>query len=120
MIKLRRLGPAFVRHAEAYGELAAAAACALGAHARMRAVLLGCGAALAVATTTLAGATLIAAGWNSPYRYAIAVQVLATMGIAAGICMWRGLAALPPSAPMIALKDEWSKDKDWLSRELGS
>ncbi len=81
-------------------------------------MLFAVGTGLGLAAATLAGATLIAAGWGSPYRYAVAAAVLIAMGGGAVGCVRLALATLPPSPPLRALRDEWQKDRTWLSREL--
>jgi uncharacterized membrane protein YqjE len=117
MIHLRQLGPAFMRHAEAYGELASAALQDTGTRLRSRAVLVASGLVLAVAFLVLAGGTAVAAGWDSPYRWWIAAAVLGALGLAAALCLTRATAAMPGSPHLQALREEWQKDKDWLRRE---
>lgn len=115
MIRIRRLGPAFIHHVEAYGQLGVAALHELGARGRTRAMLLAAGVVLGIAFVTLVGATLIAAGWGSPYRYWIAAGVLAGFGVGAAGSLAGAFARLPPSTHVQALRDEWQKDKAWLS-----
>lgn len=78
-------------------------------------MLVALGSALAVAVLILLGATLIAAGWGSPYRYWIATGVILVMAAGAAGCLSSGLAKLPPSTHVQALKVEWQKDKAWLA-----
>lgn len=120
MIHLRQLGPAFLRHVEAYGRLAGAALRDTGGVVRRRAALLVVGLVLAIAFVTLAAATAIAAAWGSPYRWWVAAGILGAIAIAAGMCLARGAADLPRSSHLQALRDEWQKDKDWLGRERGA
>jgi len=115
VIRIRRLGPALIQHLEAYGHLAGCALHDLGSRARTRALRAAVGVALALAFVTLVGATLIAAGWGSPYRYWIATGVLLAMAGGAAGFLSSAFAMLTRSTHLQALKDEWQKDKDWLS-----
>lgn len=117
MVHLRQLGPAFLRHVEAYGELAGAALRDTGRVLRVRATLVVSALVQATAFVILAGATAIAAGWSSPYRWWVTATVLGALALGAAICLSRAAAALPRSAHLQALSDEWQKDKDWLGRE---
>jgi uncharacterized membrane protein YqjE len=120
VIHLRQLGPAFLRHVEAYGLLAGAAVRDTGSILRLRATLAALGFVLAIAFVVLAGATAIAAAWATPYRWWVAAAVLAAVACGAALCLARATAAIPPSAHLQALRDEWSKDKEWLARGRGS
>jgi uncharacterized membrane protein YqjE len=117
MIHLRQLGPAFMRHAEAYGQLASAALQENGTRLRSRAALVASGLVLAVAFVEMAGGTALAAGWDSPYRWWVAAAVLGAIGFAAALCLTRATAALPGSPHLQALREEWQKDKHWLGRD---
>lgn len=120
MIHLRQLGPAFIRHVEAYGLLAAAAARDLRAVTMHRMMLAAFGAVLGIAAVVLLGATLIAAGWETGYRGWIAAAVLGSFAAAALGCLAAARADLPSSSHLRALKDEWQKDRAWLaSRDRG-
>lgn len=120
MIHLRQLGPAFLRHVEAYGQLAGAALRDTSGTLRSRAALAACGLVLAIAFVVLAGATAIAAGWVTPYRWWVAAAVLGSIACGAALCLARATAAMPRSAHLQALREEWRKDKDWLARGRGS
>jgi uncharacterized membrane protein YqjE len=115
MIRLRQLGPAFIRHVEAYGQLAAAAGREMREIGRRRVMLAAVGLVLSIALVTLLGATAIAAGWGTELRWWIAGGVLALLAIATFACLSGAFAAMPRSSQMQALKDEWQKDKAWLS-----
>jgi MFS family permease len=115
VIHLRQLGPAVIRHVEAYGQLAAAAARDMRDIGRRRAMLAVVGMVLSIALVILAGATAIAAGWDTPWRWWVAAGVLAALAIATFVCLSGAFAAMPRSTHMQALKDEWQKDKAWLS-----
>lgn len=115
MIHLRQLGPAFIRHVEAYGQLAAAAGRDLRGIARRRLMLALVGLVLAISLVTLVGASLIAAGWGTPGRWWIVGGVLALYALATFACLSGAAADMPRSPHVQALKDEWQKDKDWLS-----
>lgn len=115
MIRPRQLGSAFVRHVESYGQLAAAAARDLRDIGRRRAMLAAAGLVLAIALVTLAGATAIAAGWNTAWRWWVAGGVLAAFALATFACLSAAMAAMPGSTHLQALRDEWQKDKAWLS-----
>lgn len=120
MIHLRQLGPAFLRHVEAYGQLAGAAMRDTGSALRSRAALAACGLVLAIALVVLAGATAIAAGWATPYRWWVAAVVLGSLACGAALCLARATAAMPRSPHLQSLREEWRKDKDWLARGRGS
>lgn len=120
MIHLRQLGPAFLRHVEAYGHLAGAALRDTGGIVRARATLVVCGLVLAAAVVILAGATAIAAGWGSQYRWWVTAAVLGGLVLGAALCLASATAAMPRSQHLQALRDEWRKDKDWLGRERGA
>lgn len=120
MIRPRQFGSAFIRHVEAYGQLAAAAGRDLGDIGRRRAILATGGLVLSSALVTLAGATLIAAGWNTAWRWWVAGAVLVALALATYGCLSAAFAALPRSRHMQALHDEWQKDKAWLSSRNAS
>ncbi|MCU0759947.1 MAG: hypothetical protein MUF07_12230 [Steroidobacteraceae bacterium] len=115
MIHLRQLGPAVIRHVEAYGQLAAAAAREMRDIGRRRAMLAVVGLVLSMALVILAGGTAIAAGWDTPWRWWVAAGVLAGLAIATFGCLSAAFAAMPRSTHMQALREEWQKDKAWLS-----
>jgi uncharacterized membrane protein YqjE len=117
VIHLRQLGPAFLRHVEAYGQLAGAALHDSALLVKARATLVVIGLVLAIGFVVLAGATLIATGWGSPYRWWVAGGVLGVIALGAAICLARATAAVPRSPHLQALRDEWQKDKDWLGRD---
>ncbi len=94
MIHLRQLGPAFIRHVEAYGQLAAAAGRDLRTIAIRRALLGAIGVVLAISLVVLLGATLIAAGWETPYRAWVAAGVLVLLALAALACLAAARALL--------------------------
>lgn len=120
MIHLRQFGPALLRHVEAYGQLAGAALRDTGSSLRWRATLVACGLGLAIAFVVLAGATAIAAGWATPHRWWVAAVVLGTIACGVALCLARATAAMPRSPHLKLLRDEWSKDKDWLARGRGA
>ncbi len=67
------------------------------------------------------GATLIAAGWETPYRAWVAAGVLVLLALAALACLAAARAPIPDSTHVQALRDEWQKDRAWLaSRERGA
>jgi hypothetical protein len=117
MIHLRQLGPAFIRHVEAYGMLAGAALRDTGTIARTRVTLLAVGAVLGLSFVVLAGATAIAAGWETRYRWWIALGVLGALALTAMVCLSRAFADMPRSSHLQALREEWQKDKAWLGRD---
>ena len=104
-----------MRHVEAYGQLAAAAGRDLQRVARRRAMFGTAALVLAIALATLGGGTLIAAAWSTPWRWWAAIGVLAAFAIGVGACVAAATAPMPDSTPMQALRDEWRKDKEWLS-----
>jgi uncharacterized membrane protein YqjE len=120
VIHLRQLGPAFIRHVEAYGLLAGAALRDTGSEARKRASLVAAGAVLGIAFVILAGATAIAAGWGTEYRWWVALAVLGALAIGTAVCLSRAFASMPRSSHLQALRDEWQKDKAWLGRDRNS
>lgn len=115
MIRLRQLGPAFIRHVEAYAQLALAAGRDMRALALRRAMLVAVAAMLGIAAVVLLGATLIAAGWETPYRGWIAAAVLAALALGAFGCLAAARAKPGASTHLQALKDEWQKDRAWLA-----
>lgn len=116
MIRLRQLGPAFIHHIEAYGLLVAAAGREMREQGRRRVALAAFGAVLGIAFATLAGGTAIAAAWNTEGHWWVVLGVLAAFGVASASCLFAAFAALPRSSHLAALRDEWQKDKAWLSR----
>jgi uncharacterized membrane protein YqjE len=115
VIRVRQFGPALVRHVEAYGLLAAAAARDLRAIAMRRMLLAAVGAGLGIAAVVLLGATVIAVGWATPYRGWIAAGVVAALAVAAVGCFMAARAELPRSSDLQALQGEWQKDRAWLA-----
>ena len=73
------------------------------------------GAVLAIAFVILAGATAIAAAWNTDGQWWVVLAVLGIFAAGAAVCLLGAFAALPRSSHLAALRDEWQKDKAWLS-----
>jgi hypothetical protein len=120
VIHLRQLGPAFLRHVEAYSQLAGEGLRDTLTVVKARATLVAVGLVLASGFVVLAGATAIAAGWDSPYRWWVTAAVLGAIALGAALCLARGTAVVPRSPHLQALRDEWQKDKDWLGRDRDS
>ena len=115
MIRLRQLGPAFIHHVEAYGLLVAAAGRELRTQGRRRVAMAAGGAVLAIAFVILAGGTAIAAAWDTQGRWWVVLAVLGLFAAGAAACLAAAFAALPRSSHLAALREEWRKDKAWLS-----
>lgn len=114
--RLPEVGPALLKHALGYADLAGAAAAELLSSTRSRAVGLVSALLAGVAAAAIASAWFALWAWSQPSRHWILAGAVAVLALIAVLLAQRSLREPVRGQHLVALREELAQDRDWLEQ----